>query len=447
MFEALSDRLGEIFKKLRGRGKLSEQDVNEAMREVRLALLEADVSLKVVREFISRVKAKAIGEELWKSLTPGQLVVKYVRDELVEIMGATSAKLNLASQPPTVVMLVGLHGSGKTTSTGKLALHLKEKGHRPLLAATDIYRPAAISQLQVLGSQLGIPVFSLGTDVSPVEICRQAVGKAREDGRDVLIIDTAGRLHIDDELMAELGKMREEVKPDEVLLVVDAMTGQDAVNLAERFNTSVGIDGVIMTKLDGDARGGAALSVKFVTGKPIKFIGVGEKLTALEPFHPDRMVGRILGMGDVFTIIDKAQAAIDVEKAQELEKKLKTASFDMEDFLDQLQQVKKMGPLQDLVAMIPGFSQVKELKNLTPDEKQLVHIEAIIKSMTKEERRNPSLLNASRRRRIAAGSGTEVFDVNQLMKQYEMLKKMMKQFSGGGSPFKGGRMPKLKLPF
>lgn len=444
MFENLSERLNNIFKKLRSRGKLAEQDVNEALREVRMALLEADVNLKVVKEFINRVKEKAIGEAVWKSLTPGQLVVKFVRDELIGIIGATSAKLNMASQPPTIIMIVGLHGSGKTTTCGKLALNFKEKGNRPLLVATDIYRPAAISQLQVLGSQTGVPVFALGEKTTPLKIVQGALGYANKEGRDIIIIDTAGRLHVDEELMRELVELKDFLKPHEVLLVVDAMTGQDAVNVAETFNNQVGIDGVILTKLDGDARGGAALSVKSVTGKPIKLVGVGEKLDALEVFYPERMVSRILGMGDVLTLIEKAEAAVDIEKAAEFEKKIRAQEFTLEDFLDQLQQVKNMGPIDQILGMIPGFSQSKQLKNINIEEKQLARFEAIIKSMTKQEMRNPHVINASRRRRIAAGSGNEVADVNKLLKNYEMAKKMMKQLV---DMEKGKKGRGLKIPF
>jgi signal recognition particle subunit SRP54 len=439
MFESLQEKLSSIFKKLRSRGKLTENDVELALREVRQALLEADVNLKVVREFVNKVKEKAVGEAVWKSLTPGQLVIKFVKDELIALMGSESAKFTLASQPPTVIMIVGLHGSGKTTSAGKLAGHLKEKGHHPLLVATDIYRPAAIQQLKVLGEKLNVPVYTLGEKQSPVNICRGAMKAAASGGRDVVIIDTAGRLHIDEELMKELVEVRDNIKPHEILLVVDAMTGQDAVNIAEHFNEALNIDGVILTKMDGDARGGAALSVKAVTGKPIKFVGVGEKLDALEVFHPDRMVSRILGMGDVMGLIEKAEAAFDIEKAEEFEKKLRTSELSLDDFLGQLQQVRSMGPLDQLLDMIPGMSGMGAMKNVVVDEKQLNRIEAIIKSMTPHERLNPVILNASRKRRVADGSGSVVADVNRLLKQYDMAKKMMKQLSGMG---KG----KKKLP-
>jgi signal recognition particle subunit SRP54 len=439
MFESLQEKLSTIFKKLRSRGKLTEKDVELALREVRQALLEADVNLKVVREFVNKVKERAVGEAVWKSLTPGQLVIKFVKDELVALMGSESAKFTLASQPPTIIMIVGLHGSGKTTSAGKLAHHLKEKGHHPLLVATDIYRPAAIQQLKVLGERLDVPVYTLGEKQSPVNICRGAMKAAASGGRDVVIIDTAGRLHIDEDLMKELVEVRDTIKPHEVLLVVDAMTGQDAVTIAEHFNKALEIDGVILTKMDGDARGGAALSVKAVTGKPIKFVGLGEKLDALEVFHPDRMASRILGMGDVLGLIEKAEAAFDMEKAEEFEKKLRTSELSLDDFLGQLQQVRSMGPLDQLLDMIPGMSGMGAMKNVMVDEKQLNRIEAIIKSMTPHERLNPVILNASRKRRVADGSGTVVADVNRLLKQYDMAKKMVKQLSGMG---KG----KKKLP-
>lgn len=429
MLEGLQDKLGRIFRKLKNRGKLTIDDVNDSLREVRVALLEADVSLKVARDFINKIREKATGEELWKSLTPGQLVVKYVRDELVELMGSRNYKINFASQGPTIIMMIGLHGSGKTTSAGKLALNFKNKGHKPLLVATDIYRPAAIQQLQTLGRKLELPVFSLGDKQSPLNICKGAIKQSEREANDLIIIDTAGRLHIDQELMEELKLLKREIKPNEVLLVVDAMTGQEAVNVAEKFNNDIGIDGIFLTKFDGDARGGAALSTKAITGKPVKFIGVGEKLDSLEDFHPDRIASRILGMGDVLGLIEKAEESMDLEKAKELEKKIRMEEFDLEDFLDQMQQIKKMGPLDQIMSMIPGFSTNKQLKNVQVDENELKHIEAIICSMTKEERRNPQILNASRRRRIAQGSGTEVSQVNRLIKQYEMSKKMMKQLT------------------
>ena len=453
MLDSIGQRLTAIFKNLRSRGKLTESDVSEAMREVQRALLEADVSLPVVKDFVARVKEKAIGEDVWKSLTPGQLVIKYVRDELVELMGGQNEKIHLASQPPTVIMMVGLHGQGKTTSTGKLARLLKEQGRKPLLVACDVYRPAAVTQLQVLGRQLDIPVYAEEGSQNPVEIARHALEHAERTARDVIFVDTAGRLHVDDGLMTELKELRAAVNPHETLLVVDAMTGQDAVNVAKAFNDAVGVDGVVLTKFDGDARGGAALSVKAVTGKPIKYIGTGEKLTALEPFHPDRLVGRMLGMGDVLTMIEKAEQTMSAEQAEELERKLRSQDFDLQDFMEQLEQVRKMGPLQELLGMLPGFSNAAALKDLQVDERQFSRIMAIIKSMTPKERRNPDLLNASRKRRVASGSGTQVEDVNRLLKQFDMTKQMMKRLTGGAGPFGGGgkkkpkKRMKLQLPF
>ncbi len=444
VFSGLAEKLQNTFNKLKGRGKLSEADVNEAMREVRLALLEADVNYKVVKDFISKVKERAIGHEVLASLTPGQQVIKIVNDELTQLMGGTQSKIAMASKPPTVVMLVGLQGAGKTTTAGKLAFNLKKQGKQPLLVAGDIYRPAAIKQLQILGEKLELPVFSMGDKHNPVDIAKGALEYANSHRRDVVIIDTAGRLHINEELMDELAQIKATVKPHEILLVVDSMTGQDAVNVAESFNNQLGLDGVILTKLDGDTRGGAALSVRAVTGCPIKYGGMGEKLDALEPFHPERMASRILGMGDMLSLIEKAQANYDLEKAKELEKKLKNQDFSLDDFLDQLQQMKKMGPLEDLIGMIPGVGNAKQLKNLKVDEKQLVHTEAIIKSMTPHERANPQIINGSRRKRIANGSGTKIQDVNQLLKQFEQTKKMMKQFSGMD---KGKKKGGFKLPF
>ncbi len=431
--------------KIRGKGKLTEADVNEMMREVRLALLEADVNFKVVKDFIKRVKERAVGQEILKSLTPGQQVIKIVHDELKELMGGEQSKIEVANKPPTVVMMVGLQGAGKTTTTGKLANYLRKKYNRkPLLVAADVYRPAAIDQLETLGKQLNMPVFSLGDKVSPVEIAKQALEKAKAEHHDYVLIDTAGRLHVDEELMQELVDIKEAVHPDEILLVVDAMTGQDAVNVATNFNERLQITGVILTKLDGDTRGGAALSIRSVADTPIKFVGMGEKLDQLEPFHPDRMASRILGMGDVLTLIEKAQANIDAEKAKEIEKKMRTATFTFDDFLEQLHQVKKMGPLNELIAMIPGLNKVKGLQNIQVDEKQLAHVEAIIQSMTREEKEHPEIINASRRKRIAAGSGRPLQEVNRLIKQFEEMRKMMKQFSNmqkgkgkkkGGFPF------------
>jgi len=437
-FDNLTARLQETMKKLRGKGRLSEKDVEESLREVRLALLEADVNFKVVRDFVATVKERAVGEEVLSSLTPGQQVIRIVNEELTELMGGTQAKLEFASQPPTVMMMVGLQGAGKTTTAAKLARMLKAQGHRPLLAAADIYRPAAIKQLTVLGEQIGVPVFSMG-EQNPVDIAKAAVSHCRTHNNDVLIIDTAGRLHVDEELMNELVQIQSAVVPNEILLVVDAMTGQDAVNVAQSFNEQLSIDGVILTKLDGDARGGAALSVKAVTGKPIKFVGVSEKMDGLEPFHPDRMASRILGMGDVLTLIEKAVATVDEEKAQKLAAKIKEADFTLEDFQEQLQQVKQMGPLDQLLGMMPGMGSAKQLKNLDVDDSHLKKIEAIIDSMTPEERRNPSIIGGSRRRRIARGSGTRVQDVNRLLKQFEQTRQMLRQLTGPQKGRKKGR--------
>lgn len=444
MFESLQERLQAIFQKLKRRGKLSKEDVNQVLREVRIALIAADVNLKVVKQFTKKVKEKAIGEEIWHSLTPAQQVIKIVKDELVDLMGSVNQKVNMAETPPTIVLMVGLHGSGKTTSTGKLAMHFRSQGHHPLMVATDIYRPAAIKQLEVLGKQIDIPVFQLGDRVSPVNICRGALKHAQDNARDIILIDTAGRLHIDEELMDELKEIKTEIHPSEILLVVDSMIGQDAVTMAKSFNESIGIDGIVLTKLDGDARGGAALSVRAVTGKPIKFVGVGEKLSALELFHPDRMASRILGMGDMLSLIEKAEMTIDKEKAMELEKKIRTQDFTLEDFLEQMEQVQKMGPLEDLMGMMPGVAQSPALKNMQVDEKQIGRIKAVIQSMTPEERNNPKILNAKRRKRIARGSGSNVSDVNRLIKQFHMVRKMMKQITGME---KGKHRGKLKIPF
>lgn len=429
-FESLANRLQATFDRLRGRGKVTEADVNEMMREVRLALLEADVNFKVVKDFVAKVKERAIGQEVLKSLSPGQQVIKVVNDELTELMGGTQSKIAHANRPPTVVMMVGLQGAGKTTTTGKLAKYLQKQNRRPLLVAGDIYRPAAIRQLEVLGEQLKVPVFTLGDQISPVDIAKQAIEHAKAQHNDYVIIDTAGRLHIDEKLMDELKDIRSAVNPDEILLVVDSMTGQDAVNVAESFNSQLELTGVVLTKLDGDTRGGAALSVKAVTGKPIKFAGMGEKLDALEPFHPDRMASRILGMGDVLSLIEKAQEAVDQEKAKEMERKLRKAEFTFEDFLEQMAQVRKMGPLEDLLGMIPGMNKVKGMKDLKVDEKAISRVEAIVKSMTTEEKQNPELLkNTSRKKRIAKGSGTSIQEVNRFIKQFEEMRKMMKQFT------------------
>ncbi|MGE4199061.1 MAG: signal recognition particle protein [Vulcanimicrobiota bacterium] len=443
MFESLSERISGVIKKLRGRGKLTEADVKEALREVRRAMLEADVSLPVVRDFVKKVEERAIGEELWKSLTPGQLVVKHVRDELTELMGGDTSELSYAEEGPTVIMLVGLNGSGKTTSSGKLANFLKKNGKKPLLAATDVYRPAAIKQLEILGKQIGVPVFAMGDKNDPVNISKAAVAHAEREGNDVVVVDTAGRLTLNEELMQELQKTHEALKPHECLLVVDAMTGQDAVNIAEQFSQRIKVTGIVMTKLDGDARGGAALSVRHVTGSPIKFVGMGEKISALELFHPDRMASRILGMGDVLGLIEKAEQAMDEEEAALLEKKIREDNFTLNDFLGQMQQIKKLGPLQDIIKMIPGMGGNAALKDLQVDEKRFSRMEAIIRSMTMEERRHPDILNASRKKRVAKGSGNEVSEVNQLLKQFEMLRKMMRQLTGGGGPG-GGKKNKKK---
>ncbi|MGE5561293.1 MAG: signal recognition particle protein [Chloroflexota bacterium] len=445
LFEGLATKLQETFRRLRGKGKLTEADVNEAMREVRLALLEADVNFKVVKDFVARVKERAIGQEVLSSLTPGQVVVKIVNEELTALMGGQTARINLAGRPPTVVMMVGLQGSGKTTTAGKLANLLRKQGRRPLLVAADIYRPAAIKQLEVVGSQVGVPVFQMG-QADPVEIARAGLDKALTDGRDLVIIDTAGRLHVDDELMAELERIKAAVKPHETLLVVDAMTGQDAVNVAESFNTRIGIDGIVMTKLDGDARGGAALSVRAVTGKPIKFAATGEKLDAIEQFHPDRMASRILGMGDVLSLIEKAESEFDAKKAAELEKRLRRAEFTFDDFLEQFKQMRKMGPLDQILGMMPGMGNLKQLQGLRIDEKELSHVEAIIQSMTPGERRNPAIIDGSRRKRIARGSGTSVQDVNRLLKQFGETQRLIKRLTGMERGLgKGlGRMPFLK---
>ncbi|THE14445.1 signal recognition particle protein [Bacillus timonensis] len=443
-FEGLADRLQGTLQKIRGKGKVSESDVKEMMREVRLALLEADVNFKVVKDFVKRVSERAVGQEVMKSLTPGQQVIKVVQEELTALMGGEQSKIAVAKRPPTVIMMVGLQGAGKTTTTGKLANLLRKKHNRkPLLVAADIYRPAAIDQLQTLGKQLNMPVFSLGDQVSPVEIAKQAIEKAKEEHHDYVLIDTAGRLHIDEELMDELKQVKEVARPDEIFLVVDAMTGQDAVNVAQSFNDLLGLTGVVLTKLDGDTRGGAALSVKAVTNTPIKFVGLGEKLDALEAFHPERMASRILGMGDVLSLIEKAQASVDEDKAKELEKKFKSMSFTFDDFLEQLAQVRKMGPLDEILGMLPGANKMKGLKNVQVDDKQIGHVEAIIRSMTKVEREQPEIINSSRKKRIAKGSGRTVQEVNRLLKQFEDMKKMMKQMTNMSKGKKKG----FKFPF
>jgi signal recognition particle subunit SRP54 len=432
MFDSLTEKLSIAFKRLRGHGKLSEENIMEALKEVRLALLEADVNFKVVKDFIEKIRARAVGQEVLASLTPAQQVVKIVHDEMINLMGGGNAGLNLSFKPPIPILLAGLQGSGKTTTAGKLGKLLKEKGRRPLLVPADVRRPAAIEQLKKLGEILDIPVFNSDPRETPVRICQRAISWADSEGCDLVLIDTAGRLHIDEELMQELGEIKREISAREILLVADAMTGQDAVHVARRFDEILDIDGVILTKLDGDARGGAALSIKAITGKPIKFIGVGEKLDALEVFYPDRMASRILGMGDVLSLIEKAQEAFDEKKAKELEKKFLRDSFTLEDFLEQLQQLKKMGSLEQILSMIPGAGRFKIPQDIQGSEKEFVRVEAIIHSMTREERRRPEILNGSRRLRIAKGSGTTVQDVNKLMKQYLQTKKMLRQFKRGG---------------
>ncbi len=429
-FEGLSEKLNNVFKKLKSRGKLTESDVKEAMREVRLALLEADVSYKVVKDFVAKVTERAVGEDVLASLTPAQQVIKIVNEELCSLMGNDNARINFSSKPPTVIMMCGLQGSGKTTHSAKLAKLLKKEGHRPLLAACDIYRPAAINQLQVVGQKADVKVFEM-RQISPVIIAKQALAHAKDYGHDILIIDTAGRLHIDTELMQELKDIKEITNPDEIMLVVDAMTGQDAVNVAKAFDEAVGITSVLMSKLDSDTRGGAALSVLSVTGKPIKYVGMGEKLDDFEQFHPERMASRILGMGDVLTLIEKAENVMSQKEAEKLTKKFKENKFDMDDLLDQMKQIKRMGSMKSILSMLPGVGD--KIKDADIDERQLDRIEAMITSMTKAEREKPSIINPSRKRRIAAGSGTKVEDVNRLLKQFDQMQKMMKQFTGKGS--------------
>ncbi len=423
-FEGLSSRLQEITKKIKGEARITESNMKDMLREVKLALLEADVNYKIVKEFISNVQEKALGQDVMKSLKPGEQVVKIVRDELTELLGGSDSKINISSNPPTIIMLVGLQGAGKTTLAGKLSNYLRKQGKKPLMVACDVYRPAAVKQLQVVGSQLNIPVYSEEGVQDAIGIARRSINTAISKLNDVVIIDTAGRLQIDDTLMQELVNIKNAVRPHEILLVVDSMTGQEAVNVAQTFNDKVGIDGVVLTKLDGDTRGGAALSVKKITGKPIKFAGVGEKLSDLEEFHPDRMASRILGMGDILSIVEKAEQALDLEEAEKLEKQLKKDKFDLDDYLAQLKQIKKMGSLSSILKMIPGMNKLKDIK---VDDKEFIRIEAIITSMTAKERKNPSLLNASRRKRIAKGSGTEVHDINKFMESFEMTQKMMKQ--------------------
>jgi len=436
-FEGLSSRLQDITRKLKGKARITESDLKEMLREVKLALLEADVNYKIVKQFINTIQEKALGQDVLKSLTPGQQVIKIVKDELVELLGGTESKINFTPNPPTIIMLVGLQGSGKTTTAGKLANLLRKQGKKPLLVACDVYRPAAIKQLQVIGNGLNIPVYSNENSKDVVHIAKQALNVAISKMNDVVILDTAGRLHIDEELMQELKNVKSNVKPHEILLVVDSMTGQDAVNVATSFNENIGIDGVILTKLDGDTRGGAALSVKEVTGRPIKFAATGEKLNDIETFHPERMASRILGMGDILSVIEKAEEAFDIEEAEKLEQKLRKQEFDLDDYLSQLRQIKKMGSFSGLLKMIPGMNQLKDVK---VDDKEFIKIEAIICSMTKKERRNPKILNGSRRLRIAKGSGTTVQDVNKFMKSFEMTQTMMKKIKNQ----KGGMNKMMK---
>ena len=447
-FEGLAEKLQNTFKKLRGKGKLNEKDIKEAMREVKLALLEADVNFKIVKQFIANVSEKCVGSDVLESLTPGQQVIKIVNEELTQLMGGTESKLNYASYGPTIIMLVGLQGAGKTTMCGKLALALRKNNKKPLLVACDIYRPAAIKQLQVVGKQIDIPVFSMGDKISPVDIAKAAIKQGREDGNNVIIIDTAGRLHIDEELMQELKDVRKAVEPNEVLLVVDSMTGQDAVNVAETFNNELDLTGVILTKLDGDTRGGAALSIKSVTQKPIKYVGVGEKMSDFEVFHPERMASRILGMGDVLSLIEKAQEAIDEKEAEDLSKKMMNAEFNFEDFLTAMDQMKKLGPLNKILEMLPGVNaQQLEAVDMEKSEKQMAKMKAIIQSMTAKERRNPSLIinSSSRKKRVALGAGTTIQEVNKLIKGYDMMRKQMKQMKSLTKKSKKGLFG--KLPF
>lgn len=440
-FEGLSERLQGTMTKIKGKGKVNEADVKEMMREVRFALIEADVNLKVIKEFVKKVSERAAGSDVMESLTPGQQVVKIVKDELTELMGGEQSQINFSSKQPTVIMMVGLQGAGKTTTTGKLAGLLRKKHNRkPLLVAADVYRPAAVQQLETIGKQLTIPVFSKGTELSPVEIARQAIEHAKAEHLDTVIIDTAGRLHVDEALMQELKDIRALKEPDEIFLVVDAMTGQDAVNVAQSFDEAIGISGVVLTKLDGDTRGGAALSIRTVTQKPIKFVGMGEKMDALDVFHPERMASRILGMGDMLSLIEKAQTNVDEEKAKQLEEKFRTSSFTFDDFLEQLAQVKQMGPLDEILKMLPGANKIKGLENAKVDESQMGRVEAIIYSMTTQEKTTPEIINANRKKRIARGSGTSIQDVNRLLKQFEDMKKMMKQMSG-----MGGKKGKKKM--
>lgn len=445
-FEGLTGKLAATFKRLRGKGKLTESDVKEAMREVRMALLEADVNYKVAKDFIAAVSERAVGADVLESLTPAQQLIKIVDEEMTALMGSTNSRIHMSSKIPTIIMMCGLQGAGKTTHAAKLASHFRKEGHRPILVACDIYRPAAIQQLQVVGAKAETPVFERGTQ-NPVQTAKEAVAYSKDHGYDIVILDTAGRLHIDEELMEELRNVKTEIAPDEILLVIDSMVGQDAVNVAKSFDSALGIDGVILTKLDGDTRGGAALSVKAVTGKPIKFVGSGEKLEDLEPFYPDRMASRILGMGDVLTLIEKAQVQVDEKEAIQMAKKMKANSFDLNDLLSQMKQMKKMGPLGQLLGMIPGISGKISDDDVAAGESQLKKIESIIYSMTPREREKPEIINPSRKRRIAAGSGTKVEDVNRLLRQFEQMQKMMKQMSAFGKGGKRRRMPMLPPNF
>jgi len=439
MFESLTSKLEAIFKKLKGKGLLKEEDVDLALKEIRLALLEADVNFKVVKDFVQKIREKAVGKEVLESLTPGQQVVKIVNEELCELLGKTNSRIQLSPNPPTVIMLVGLHGSGKTTTAAKLARNFKKEGRRPMLVAADLQRPAAIDQLITLGSQINVPVYSSKESKDPVALSRESIKKAKLEAMDIVILDTAGRLHIDESLMTELSKIKEEIFPKEIILVADAMTGQDAVNMAKNFDERVGIDGIILTKMDGDARGGAALSIRTVTGKPIKFIGVGEKIDMLEPFYPERIASRILGMGDVLGLIEQAQKSFDQKEAEKLQKAIIEETFTFEDLREHLKRLRNMGPLENILSMIPGFN---KMKNVEVDERELVKVEAIINSMTRKERKNHALIDGSRRRRIATGSGTTVADVNRVIKQYIEIKKMLRMFKGK----KGIKLPKI-LPF
>jgi signal recognition particle subunit SRP54 len=447
MFETLSEKLQRVFKNLRGEGKLTEQHLDEALKELRMALLEADVNFKVVKQFTDRVKAEALGQEVMQSLTPGQQVVKIVRDELIEMLGGTNVRINFASQPPSAIMLVGLQGSGKTTSSGKLAKWLQKGGHRPLLVSVDVYRPAARDQLKVIANDIGVKLWEGNPSDKPLQLCQDALREARNAAHDVVVIDTAGRLHIDETLMNELREIKERVRPNEVLFVADAMLGQDAVKSAQEFHQQLGFNGFILTKMDGDARGGAALSIKQVTGQPVKFVGIGEKYDALELFHPDRLVSRIMGMGDILSLIEKAEEVVDKKKAVELQEKMLSDNFTLDDFRDQLKQIRKLGALDQILAMLPSIGPFKDLQKVKVDEKELVRVEAIINSMTPKERRNHQLINGSRRKRIAKGSGTSVQQVNQLLKQYAQTRKMMKGMKNSmfGKRLKGMKLP--EMPF